>query len=161
MSHEGWFLPIMSQIANLHPLDFLNALTTIHPWWHTRGSRFIGFLTFHKEVILAFQSSLATVSADAFYPPPLANPSPPYNPALDTINDLNQFSAQIEGWHNMVHMSPQFPPIFMDPARNIYLYQFWQFHHLIDQKFDQALMRAGYSDFDAFRLTGGDLHRTV
>lgn len=162
MSHETWFLPIMDQIANRHPFDFLDAMRTIHPWWHTRGSRYIGFLTFHKEVIVAFRRSLATAGSDALFPQPLSTPIPVYDiNRMDSINDLNLFSSEIEAWHNAVHMNPQFPPSFMDPERNIYFLQFWQFHHFIDQKFDLALRRAGYSDYDDFRIRGGSQHVTV
>lgn len=162
MSHATWFFPVMNQIAARHPRDFLNAMTTIHPWWHNRGFGFIGFLTFHKEVILACRRSLASVAAGDFFPAPLANMTPAYDTAqLDSINDLNFFSRQIQAWHNDVHRSPQFPPGFMDPTRNIFMRPFWQFHHFIDQKFDQALRRAGYVDYDDFLERGGNLHITV
>ena len=159
MSHGSWFQPWLDDVSNDHPLSFLERFAPVHRRWHglSLSQRPIGFLTFHKEIIEAFRSSLQAVNAEGILPPAWDDPRYPYDESLDSVDDLVTFSRGIEGWYNTVHMT--FPLSgFADPERNIYMRRFWSLHLLIDQKFDECLQRNGIA-----RLADMDsaLHPTV
>jgi hypothetical protein len=155
MAHANWFQPWLDDMSAQHPLTFLRRLAPVHLRWHM-GALPIGFLTFHKEVLVAFTASLDTVGAAGLLPPPWDEPEFPYDESLDNINDLRQFSRRIEQWHNIVHTRwPE--PDFADAQRNIYLRSFWALHRLVDQKFDLCLERNDIS----FAQLDQDLHPSV
>jgi hypothetical protein len=147
MAHSAWFQPWLDDMSNDHPLNFLSRLAPVHRRWHgiSFALRPVGFLTFHREVIGAFRSSLDSVGSGGLFPMAWDDPSYPYDANLDAIDDLRQFSNAIEGWHNIIHM--QFPVAgFADPERNIYMRRFWSLHRLIDDKFGECLDRNNLDD---------------
>lgn len=159
MSHETWFNTWLRRIETRPPRDFLVALGPTHVQWHgyAEAERPIGFLTFHKEVVAAFRTSLRGAGWEQRFPPPWDEPPPfAYDPRLDDVTDPRQFSRAIERWHNRIHNSWS-EPGFHDPARTIYLRSFWSFHRLIDLKFDACLSRANLT----FASLDPALHRVV
>jgi hypothetical protein len=160
MSHDAWFQPWLNTMGTLHPLIFLRRFSPVHSRWHSfpRSQRPVGFLTFHKEILVAFTDSLTSIGSAGMLPPPRDenDPDGPYDGALDNINDLTTFSQSIEIWHNQIHM--QHPdPDMADPRVNIYLLEFWALHRLIDQKFDECLARNRLT----FARMPANLHATV
>ncbi len=131
--------------------QFLDEFSPIHVEWHnsrTFDGDDIGFLSFHHEVILAHRDIL-TKNGEPVQGE-MRRPRPPYRASIDAMTDPESFSNAIEDWHNSVHMNPIYPDDFMDPAVNIYLDIFWQFHTLIDNKFMSWLGTNGvnYDDVD-------------
>ncbi len=131
--------------------QFLDEFSPIHVEWHNRrdfNGDNIGVLSFHHEVILA-HADLLTRNGEPVQGE-MRRPRPPYRGSIDVQPDAESFSNAIEDWHNSVHMNPIYPEDFMDPAVNIYMDIFWQFHTLIDNKFTAWLSANGmnYDDVD-------------
>jgi hypothetical protein len=132
---------------------FLDGFKTIHNAWHmaemnkgvgTFGGQPIGFLSFHHEVLSVYVAKFAP----KLRPGPMAKTSPPYRQRIDGAHDAPQFSSEIEGWHNLVHRNvKKYGAAFADPKKNIYLTRFWQFHKLIDEKF-QTWLQAHQQDYN-------------
>ena len=129
--------------------DFLAAFAVIHTKWHTsemmsgqgkwNGSAY-GFLSFHHEVLAVYQARFAPSLA----PGTMAHTSPPFRPAIDNAPDAATFSNMLEDWHNSVHRNTtKYGANFADPAKNIYMPRFWQFHKFINIQFDQWLTAHG------------------
>jgi hypothetical protein len=122
--------------------QFEEEFAPVHVEWHSSDNNlgrgtfqgdFIGFISFHHEVVLAHQA-MRTKNGEPVEDE-MRRPRPPYRDSIDTITDPENFSNALEGWHNRVHMNPIYPEDFMDPAVNIFLPLFWQFHTFIDNKF--------------------------
>lgn len=137
--------------------QFEEEFAPIHVEWHDsdnslgRGTfegDFIGFLSFHHEVVLAHRAVRRNNGEPVERE--MRRPRPPYRRRIDTINGPEGFSDAIEGWHNRVHMNPIYPEDFMDPAVNIFLPLFWQFHTFIDNRFMDWLERRNifFDDLD-------------
>jgi hypothetical protein len=129
--------------------QFEEAFAPIHGEWHDsnddpnvgRGTfqgDFIGFLSFHHEVVLAHQAMRTkngeTVEGE------ITTTNPPYGEFddgtsidIDALTDPQSFSDTIQNWHNGVHHHGTME--FMDPRRNIFMPLFWQFHTFIENKF--------------------------
>lgn len=116
--------------------QFEDELAPIHVEWHHARvfeDEPVGFLSFHHEVIQAHTTVLTRNGVSV--QKPMRNPKPHYRKHIDSLTDPESFSQAIEDWHNSVHMNPIYPMDFMDPAKNIYMDLFWQFHTLIEDKF--------------------------
>jgi hypothetical protein len=136
---------------------FLHAFEEIHFEWHFAESNIgrgtfqgspIGFLSFHHEVVLVHNDLLRRNREPI--PTAMSNPRPQYDPRIDAQPDPESFSLWIENWHGRVHTNPIYPPEFGDPRQNIYMFMFWQFHQLVEDKFMDWLQNnnISYDDVD-------------
>lgn len=131
--------------------QFLDQLAPLHVEWHNSrdfNGDPVGFLSFHHEVLTVYTDLLRRNGEPVQQE--MRRPRPAYRRFIDTITAPADFSTAIEDWHNSVHMNPIYPDDFMDPARNIYLDLFWQFHTLIENKFMKWLTdnSTAYDDLD-------------
>lgn len=116
--------------------QFEEEFAPIHVEWHnsrTFDGDDIGFLSFHHEVVQAHKAMRMKNGEPV--ESEMRRPRPPYRRFIDALTDPESFSNAIEDWHNAVHMNRIYPEDFMDPALNIFMPLFWQFHTLIDNKF--------------------------
>ncbi len=137
-----------------NPLGFVWEFAPVHEWWHNSrpgGNQQIGFLTFHRLVLLSFQRTFpgevfpADLQPDSLVPlSALVSQS-----ALEVngVDSAKEFSTAIEGWHNGVHNA--LGGSFSDPVRNVHLLSFWRFHRFIDDQFGRAL-QAWNLNFDQY-----------
>jgi hypothetical protein len=129
--------------------QYLDAFKSIHNTWHmaemmkgvgTFGGKPIGFLSFHHEVIAVYIQKFKPKLASG----PMAHTSPPYKAKINSAPNSAQFSSEIEGWHNLVHRNVQkYGVDFANPKKNIYMLRFWQFHNVINDKFQGWLSAHG------------------
>jgi hypothetical protein len=120
------------------------------------GALPIGFLTFHKEVLVAFTASLDTVGAAGLLPPPWDEPEFPYNESLDNTNDMRQSPGASS---NGTTSSTPDGPSRTSPTRSgtSTCVASGALHRLVDQKFDLCLERNDIS----FAQLDQDLHPIV
>jgi hypothetical protein len=180
MAHN-FTLSALSQIGSAarsdhNPIEFLDGLSPIHVGWHrtTFHARRIGFLLFHHHVIVSFKRARGpSIWADSVRPfrqSDFTRFGHPYDVRSSIregdLNSLAAFSLAIEGWHNEAHMAVGMAigksSQMMDPARNIYLREFWRLHYFIEARFLVALSRldrAGSTSAKIARLEEGDHSR--
>jgi len=141
-------------------IQFLKKLGPIHSQWHqahNNGTSSIGFLLFHWELVKRFKAVGGPVhfgDVVAFTTSQLAS----YNAQYDVTEvvrqadaaSLEEFSSEIEGWHNNAHMAIGmfFHKNLMNPKTNVRLVQFWQLHYFINDRFEEKLgdFRSGASN---------------
>ena len=128
---------------NGDPLGFLESFSPIHRDWHGI-ERTYGFLLFHHRVVRYFKAivnSQIDPPVVAFTDAEFANMNinvfggGPQN--ITSLNDLEAFSTDIEGWHNGAHARIQVATgvPMMNAAENIFYRVFWQLHFFIDERF--------------------------
>lgn len=132
---------------------FFKKLGPIHGQWHTannHGTQSIGFLLFHWELIQRFKAVGGPAHFGGVTPFTTAQFTQfgqPYNVTTvvkaNDINSLEQFSNDLEDWHNNAHMAVgmAFHINLMNPKTNIKLVQFWQLHYFINARFDEKLAK--------------------
>ena len=171
MAHP-WFVEEIEQWGNSLTADeFLEQFTPIHIWWHREhgrwnGAPLLGFLSFHHDVIKALKQSFTR--SDWNFPPPWTTMQPSYDTwragdgrPLNELSDPEEFSREIENWHNFVHMNPIYPEL-PNPATNIWTWRFWGLHHRIDEAFQDFLNRRDQTvETEQVYENLGDLHATV
>ena len=156
------FIQKLDQIsaADTTPKEFLKKLGPIHYSWHlahNSGTADTGFLIFHWELILRFKK----VGADAhlggitpFSKADLDGYNATYNVNV-TVNkqnlaELEDFSNELEGWHNDAHMSigMAIHKNLMNAKTNVKIPQFWRLHYFINDRFEEKFKkyRAAASD---------------
>lgn len=147
-----------------NPLGFVWEFAPVHAWWHNSRpgeDRQVGFLTFHRLVLLSFQRTFpgevfpADLGPDSLF----RLPAQVSQAALDVRDEATakRFSEDIEGWHNGVHNA--LGGVFGDPVRNVGLASFWRFHRFIDDQFDRALQTWG-RNFDEYLLQVSEADQT-
>lgn len=130
---------------------FFKKLGPIHGQWHSannQGTVSIGFLLFHWELIQRFKSVGGPAHFGGITPFTTAQFTQfgqPYNVTTpvhaNDLNSLEQFSHDLENWHNNAHMAigMAFHVNMMAPKTNIKLMQFWQLHYFINAQFEHKL----------------------
>jgi hypothetical protein len=136
-----------------NPQLFLIRLGEIHPRWHM-GLRQPGFLLFHWHAVKhvkalridrMLNATAFTIGdfsqggqfSDADWNTDMGSIQP-----SQSLEDLAEYSSQIENWHNLAHgviSDATNTPEMMDPQRNIFLGMFWRLHGFINQRFEQEL----------------------
>jgi hypothetical protein len=150
-----YLLRIANEAVNAgNPWLFLNSLGPLHVRWHDTPieTRTLGFLIFHWLVIFYFRSlGLDRIMRITPYNTSDFSPGGRFY-SIDVnwnswmgsisrsrnINELIRYSAQIERWHNNVHMTLEMATgtPMMDAARNIYYSTFWNLHFFINNRFE-------------------------
>jgi hypothetical protein len=129
--------------------QFLSNLSPIHADWH-HSSRTIGFFLFHWECILRFKSTHADAELGGIAPFTLTDFqgfNVPYDAqetiATDDIGSVENFSQDVERWHNNAHMliGMALGENLMDPRTNIFYADFWRLHYFINDQFLDALAK--------------------
>ena len=131
--------------------DFLRRLGPIHVAWHAAhnsGTVGVGFLLFHWELIKRFKA----VGGPAFFggvtpftTSQLTGFHVPYNVAVNVpqqdLTHLEEFSQDIEFWHNNAHMGIGMAvhKNLMNARTNVRLVEFWQLHFFINDRFEEKL----------------------
>lgn len=151
MAHENTrdALITIANNNNGDPLGFLEAFSPIHRDWHG-PERTYGFLLFHHRLVRYFKAIV-----NSQINPPVA----PFTKAefsgmgitqfegnpekIASLNDLEAFSTNIEGWHNGAHARIQVATgvPMMNAAENIFYREFWQLHLFIDERFEARLQQ--------------------
>jgi hypothetical protein len=146
------YLENLAQQNQGNPLGYLWEFSRVHIWWHgerMQGTQLIGFLTFHKMAIQTFGSTFPNGGIPVQPSPLLSFPGFLSNPQsfVDTVQELQIYSNDIEAWHNQVHTA--IGGRFGDAALNIGMPEFWAFHLFIDSQFDNALqgLNWGFEDY--------------
>jgi hypothetical protein len=133
--HDEWHEP-GSRIEV--PLPRLEGLPPSH-WIGTFNGQTAGFLSFHHEAI----ASLNNVRRSPYNPLNLRAIGHPFPNEYYQIGDPHIFSFVVEQWHNGVHRDPRFGPEFLDPAHNVHLDVFWQFHQAVEEIYMTYLKNHG------------------
>jgi|SRR5215831_12336558 len=164
------FIQKLDQISapGTAPKAFLKKLGPIHYSWHlahNSGGADTGFLIFHWELIVRFKK----VGADAylggitpFSPAELSGFNSPYNVNVNVskqnLTELEDFSNEIEQWHNDAHMNigMAIHKNLMNAKTNVKIPQFWRLHYFINDRFEEKLKqyRAAASDTIQQVITG-------
>jgi hypothetical protein len=135
------------------PLYYLNRLSPIHVRWHmgTFNTRTVGFLAFHWHVIENLKKSNGETIWQGGVTPFTGGDFTRFGHSYNVttvaqrgdINTLANFSRAMESWHNEAHMAVGMADhnmgTMMDPARNIYLRDFWRLHYFINDRFLEQL----------------------
>lgn len=147
------FIQKLDQIsaAGTTPKLFLKKLGPIHYSWHlahNSGTADTGFLIFHWELIQRFKK----VGADGY----LGGITPFSNAELSGFNaaysvnvpvakqniaELEDFSNELEQWHNDAHMNigMAIHKNLMNAKTNVKIPQFWRLHYFINDRFEEKL----------------------
>lgn len=137
--------------AGTDPHTFLRKLGPIHASWHSHhnlGTSEIGFLLFHWELIQRFRKVGADTLLGGIQPFTLAelqNFSSVYNVndavAKNSVSDMENFSFDLEGWHNDAHMNigMAIHRSLMHPRTHVLIPQFWRLHYFINDRFEEKL----------------------
>lgn len=148
--------PILQQLnaisaAGTTAAQFLQNLGPIHNNWHLahiNGTAQTGFLLFHWELLRRFEAVGGPAhfgGTSPFTIQQLASLGASYNVSTvvssGSMNSLQQFSGDIENWHNHAHMAigNAFGVNLMNPITNVLLVQFWQLHYFINARFEEKL----------------------
>lgn len=149
-----------------NPQIFLIRLSEIHPRWHM-SLRQPGFLLFHWHLVRHVKAlridrmlnatpytlndfSQGGQFADADWNNDMGSLQP-----SQTLEDLAEYSSQLENWHNLAHgvvADTTNTPEMMDFERNVFLGIFWRLHGFIDQRFEQELRSYARSAHPTSRL---------
>ncbi len=149
MAHESTrdALIAIANNNNGDPLGFLEAFSPIHRDWHG-PERTYGFLLFHHRVVRYFKAIVlpqinptVVPFTDAEFEDMGINPFGGGPENVASLNDLQAFSTDIEGWHNGAHARIQVATgvPMMNPSENIFYRVFWQLHFFIDDRFKVGL----------------------
>ena len=62
-------------------------------------------------------------------------------PNSQSLGDLENYSAAVEGWHNDAHMiiGEVTGLDMMDPLANVFFTEFWNLHFFINERFEEQL----------------------
>lgn len=130
---------------------FLKKLGPIHNNWHVAHNGGIGqtgFLLFHWELIKRFKAVDGEAHFGGVAPFTTANFTSYHAPfgvqvAVPSggIVQLEEFSAEVEQWHNDAHMAVgmAFHKNLMNPKTNVKLVIFWRLHYFINDRFEETL----------------------
>lgn len=141
------FIDKLKEISTGTKGSFLGELEDIHDNWHRNrdfeGS-FIGFLSFHREIIFYYRRVLRKHGQKLPRAFTLGQLSAmhAYESWIDGLDNERIFSQAIENWHNSVHRNHH-DPDFMDPKKNIYLTDFWKLHLFLNNRFTRFLRTNG------------------
>ena len=139
--------------ANNPPL-FLQLLSPLHALWHDPSRRRrVGFLLFHWHVIQHFTAlsldGVMHVQADtvADFSTSGRFAEGDWNASMGAVGDstslqeLVDYSAAIEGWHNEAHMviGDVTGLDMMNPRANVFFTEFWNLHFFINERFEEQM----------------------
>ena len=138
------------------PQKFIKDLGPLHASWHAahnQSTADLGFLLFHWELIRRFKK----VGADkfvggsggikAFSTQELAAFNAHYSVNVPgtkgDVAALEQFSYDVEGWHNNAHMAIGMAvhKDLMNPKTNVRIPEFWRLHYFINQRFERQMKK--------------------
>ena len=153
MAHDNTrdLLIAIANNNNGDPMGFLESFSPIHAGWHGPG-RTYGFLLFHLRGVRYFKSIVnpqvnpqIVPFNDADFQGMNINPFGGNPQNIASLNDLVDFSAAIENWHNGAHAGIQVATgvPMMNAAENIFYRVFWRLHFFIDDQFRDGLDRYG------------------
>ena len=149
MAHESTrdALITIANNNNGDPLGFLEAFSPVHRGWHG-PERTYGFLLFHHRVVRYFKTIVnpevnpqVAPFTNAEFDGMGINPFAGGPENITSLNDLQDLSTAIEGWHNGAHARIQVATgvPMMNAAENIFYRVFWRLHFFIDDRFKVGL----------------------
>jgi hypothetical protein len=137
-----------------NPQLYLQLLSPLHALWHDPARRRrVGFLLFHWHVIEHF-TALGLEAAMHVHPDTVADFSAggrfaeaDWNASMGGVADstslqeLVDYSAAIEGWHNEAHMviGEVTGLDMMNPRANVFFTEFWNLHFFINARFEEQM----------------------
>jgi hypothetical protein len=139
--------------ANDPPL-FLQLLSPLHALWHDPSRRRrVGFLLFHWPAIQHFTAlgldgamhvradTVADFSAGGRFAEGDWNASMGAVGDSTSLQELVDYSAAVEGWHNEAHMviGDVTGLDMMNPRANVFFTEFWNLHFFINERFEEQI----------------------
>jgi len=137
--HDEWHDP-GSRIQV--PLPRLEGLPSSHSIGTFQGQT-VGFLSFHHEAIASLNNVRRSNGMAPYRPLSLERIGHPFPNEYYQFGDPHIFSFLVESWHNGIHRDPRFGPEFLDPAHNVHMDVFWQFHQAVENIFMTYLRNRG------------------
>ncbi len=137
---------------------FIRKLGPLHAQWHSKhnaGTADLGFLLFHWELIQRFRSVGAdkglggSAGIKPFSTQQLKKYKASYSVKVTVaqadLASIEEFSFELEGWHNDAHMNigMAIHKNLMAPRTNVKIPQFWQLHYFINSRFEEKLKNFG------------------
>jgi hypothetical protein len=137
---------------------FIRKLGPLHAQWHNKhnaGTGDLGFLLFHWELVQRFKRVGADkgVGGPAGIKPFSTQQLKKYKAAYSVkvpiaqadLASLEEFSFELEAWHNDAHMNigTAIHKNLMSPRTNVKIPQFWQLHYFINDRFEDKLKNFG------------------
>lgn len=136
-----------------NPTLFLDRFSEIHPRWHM-GRRQPGFLLFHwhavshvkalriNRILRATPYTTRDFSGNGQFAAANWNSFIGSLQTSQSLDDLAEYSAQLENWHNVAHgviADVTNTPAMNDFTLNVFLSIFWRLHGFINQRFEQEM----------------------